>query len=65
MVNSSTGYACGDNGVLLLTTNSGETWSTVESGTTKNLYSIFFPTSTVGYAVGASGTVIKIIIGEN
>lgn len=35
---------------------SAQTWTPQTSGTTQNLFSLSFPSSTVGWAVGASGT---------
>jgi photosystem II stability/assembly factor-like uncharacterized protein len=40
-------------------------WSAVSSGTTQNLNSIHFPTSSVGYACGNAGTIIKTTNGGN
>ena len=34
-------------------------WIAQNSGTTKNLNSVCFPTANIGYAVGASGTILK------
>ncbi len=65
MISPTTGYACGEGGVLLITEDSGQSWSAIQSGTTKNLHSIFFPTTTVGFAVGDEGTIIKIDLAEN
>lgn len=35
-----TGYACGDGGVIIKTTDAGNSWSTLVSGTTANLWDI-------------------------
>jgi photosystem II stability/assembly factor-like uncharacterized protein len=56
---TTTGWAVGDYGVILATTNSGSTWLRQTSGTTKKLNSIFMASATVGWAVGDSGTVLK------
>ena len=34
-------------------------WTQVSSGTTQNIYDLHFPTDSIGYAVGYSGTVLK------
>jgi photosystem II stability/assembly factor-like uncharacterized protein len=60
--NSITGFAVGEQGNILRTTN-GVSWSTISSGTPNTLLSIQFPTAAVGYAVGISGTIIKTTSG--
>jgi photosystem II stability/assembly factor-like uncharacterized protein len=52
-------FLCGNNGKLLKTTNAGANWSTVASGTSNNLYSIYFVSPLVGYVAGAGGTILK------
>jgi photosystem II stability/assembly factor-like uncharacterized protein len=61
-IDVNTGYAVGNNGTILKTTDAGTTWSTVSSGTTYNLNSVCFPTPDIGYIVGAEsyfGIVMK------
>ncbi len=52
-------FLCGNNGKLLKTTNAGANWSTVASGTSNNLYSIYFVSPLIGYVAGAGGTILK------
>jgi photosystem II stability/assembly factor-like uncharacterized protein/sugar lactone lactonase YvrE len=58
-VDTMTGYAVGDSGTILKTTNSGGAWGTRNSGTSNRLYSVDFPAADTGYAVGGSGTILK------
>ena len=53
------GWAVGSAGTILKTGNGGILWQNEVSPTTQNLSSICFPNSSVGYAVGANGTIIK------
>jgi photosystem II stability/assembly factor-like uncharacterized protein len=57
--NSNTGYAVGEYGAIIKTTDGGITWSTLSSGTPSDLISVFFPDVNTGYAVGENGAVIK------
>ena len=50
-INTQTGWACGDNGTLIKTTNGGNNWFGQTSGTTFPLYSIHFVNAYTGYAV--------------
>lgn len=43
--------------------SNAQSWSTLVSGTTNNLRAVHFPSSTIGYAVGNDGTIIKTING--
>jgi photosystem II stability/assembly factor-like uncharacterized protein len=49
-----TGYAVGDSGIILKTTDGGVTWIAQNSGITDDLYSIHFPKPDTGYAVGGN-----------
>ncbi|HBX49752.1 MAG TPA: hypothetical protein DEH02_01640 [Bacteroidales bacterium] len=57
--NSQTGYICGYSGSLLKTTDAGNTWLPLSSGTTKTLNRIYFLNDTVGFAGGNDGILIK------
>jgi len=63
-VDKDNGYAVGDSGLFLITTNGGGSWSDKTSaavgaiGTAKNLKSVYFVTSQIGWAVGDNGTII-------
>jgi len=48
----------GDSGVILRTTDKTD-WHTRYAGTTRNYKSVTFPTSTVGWLVGASGSIAR------
>jgi photosystem II stability/assembly factor-like uncharacterized protein len=58
-----TGYAIGDSGTILKTTDGGDNWSIQSSGLLKSLRSVFFTSSNEGYIVGDSGTILKTING--
>lgn len=53
------GWAVGNNGVVLRTTDSGNPWIKQESGTKEMLRSVFFVDSLNGYSVGSNGRIIK------
>jgi len=53
------GYAVGDNGRILKTTNGGTAWSICTSGVTTPLNSVFFTDINTGYAIGNNGIIIK------
>lgn len=56
---ASNGYAVGDGGKILKTTNGGTNWNSQTSGTLSQLNSVFFTSPTTGYVVGASGLIRK------
>jgi photosystem II stability/assembly factor-like uncharacterized protein len=58
-----TGYAVGDSGTILKTTNGGSNWEMKSSGVTSNLYSVQFTDFLTGYAVGDSSIILKTIDG--
>jgi photosystem II stability/assembly factor-like uncharacterized protein/putative cell wall-binding protein len=53
-----TGWAVGDGGTILRTTDGGVTWTKATSGTTRGLRSVRFTDEHTGWAVGDSGTII-------
>ena len=57
-VDSTTAYAVGASGVILKTTDSGQSWAAMSSGTTKNLYTVTVFDSTHIWAAGKDGTVL-------
>ena len=62
----SVGYAVGDLGTVLKTTDSGNTWTPQTTPTTYTLYSVSFTSIDTGYAVGGngfSGVIIKTVDG--
>ena len=50
-INTQTGWACGDNGTIVKTTNGGNNWFGQTSGTTFPLYSVHFVNANIGYSV--------------
>jgi photosystem II stability/assembly factor-like uncharacterized protein len=50
------GYACGDSGTILKTTDAGDHWTRLSSATNLFLYCIHFPTADTGYASANWGT---------
>lgn len=58
-INDSMGFACGEDGLILATYNSGSSWIKLESTTDKNLFSIFFNPDGRGFAVGENASVIR------
>jgi photosystem II stability/assembly factor-like uncharacterized protein len=54
---TNTGYAVGDSGTILKTSNAGTNWIALSSGTTLNLYSVQFTNANTGYIAGE--TILK------
>jgi len=59
-VNASKGFAVGSDGIILMTTDSGITWSSQQSGTTMQLSTVYFLNDSVGIiaAGGPDGGII-------
>jgi photosystem II stability/assembly factor-like uncharacterized protein len=57
------GWAVGDSGVILGTSNSGENWVGLPSHTFSNLNDLFFSSPKQGWIAGNNGTVLKTITG--
>jgi photosystem II stability/assembly factor-like uncharacterized protein len=55
---ASHGWAVGESGTILATSNSGATWVAQDSGTTTDLTGASFPDASHGWAVGQSGTIL-------
>lgn len=53
-IDDSIGFVCGENGVALKTTDGGETWSAIATGTTANLMKIVFRDSRNGFIYASS-----------
>lgn len=51
-------YACGSMGVILKSTDNGDTWYLMQTSVSKLLCSIDFLNDKIGYAVGDSGTIL-------
>ncbi len=56
-INASSGMCVGDHGRILVTNDAGETWGFNNSGTTNNLYGVYF-TASAGFVVG-EGIILK------
>ncbi len=54
----STGYAVGNGGVILKTTDRGLSWNLMDSATTVNLNSVYFSNPTKGYIAGDNGVIL-------
>ncbi len=64
-LNGAMGWAVGGGGRLLATENFGETWELFDTGTTADLHSVDFVSSSRGWAAGDSGRVLITLDGEN
>jgi photosystem II stability/assembly factor-like uncharacterized protein len=53
------GWAVGQWGSMVRTTNGGATWTKLESGTSNGLSSVFFVNASTGWASGGFGTLLK------
>jgi photosystem II stability/assembly factor-like uncharacterized protein len=58
-VNSNTGYAVGDSGAIIKTTNGGVNWTAQNSNVLAKLSSVFFTDTANGYIVGDSSVLLK------
>lgn len=56
---ATTGWAAGNKGLILKTTDGGNSWTNQNSGTTKYLNSVFFTSTSNGFIVGDSNIVLK------
>ena len=54
-----TGYAAGDGGTILKTTDGGANWAIQTTPTTEGLRGLHFVDQDTGYAVGYAGTLLK------
>lgn len=57
-IDVSTGWAAGESGTILKTTDGGMSWATQTSGITNTIRSIFFIDANNGWACGDEGTII-------
>jgi photosystem II stability/assembly factor-like uncharacterized protein len=57
------GWACGDSGIILNTTNGGQEWERQNSNVNVKLEDVFFWDAQKGWIVGDSGTIIHTIDG--
>lgn len=59
LLDSGVGFAVGDAGTILKSTDSGATWSGLTSGTTRSLYDVYFFADAEGVAVGDNGLILR------
>lgn len=62
--NPLTGYSVGQNGAILVTSNGGDSWKSISWDKTQNLNSVFCSDENLVFAVGDSGTILKISDGR-
>ncbi|MBI2849211.1 MAG: DUF11 domain-containing protein [Chloroflexi bacterium] len=58
-VDAQNGWAVGESGTIIKTTNGGSTWIIEFSGSEQGLSSVFFVDSRTGWAVGNGGAILK------
>ena len=58
-LNPDTGYAVGDFGTIIKTTDGGQSWIIQYSGTLMPLYSVSFVNTNIGFVVGEYRTILK------
>jgi photosystem II stability/assembly factor-like uncharacterized protein len=58
-----TGYAVGDTGTILKTSDGGTNWSILNSGIYEDLLSVYFTDANTGYTVGNDSVIYKTIDG--
>lgn len=57
--NHNSGFAAGDLGAIIKTTDGGDKWNVCQSATSEDLNEISFLNETTGFAAGNSGTILK------
>jgi len=58
-INTQIGFAVGNSGTILKTTNAGEDWTMYNSNFTNDIQSLAFPNTNIVFAVGTDGLLIK------
>ncbi|MBN2173895.1 MAG: T9SS type A sorting domain-containing protein [Bacteroidales bacterium] len=58
-LNSNSGYAVGNSGIILKTIDGGSNWTLLGSGTSQDLQSVYFCDLLTGFSVGDLGTILK------
>jgi len=58
-IDETTGWAVGEYGTILKTTDGGETWRLIEIPQLDYLTDVYFPTALIGYIVGKDGIILK------
>jgi hypothetical protein len=64
-VNSLTGYACGNNGIVVKTVNGGVNWTYLPTGVLSYLQGIYFNDANTGTVVGNTGRIMRTTNGGN
>lgn len=59
LLDSGAGFAVGDSGTILKSTDAGATWSALTSGTTQSLRDLYFFNDNEGLAVGDNGVILR------
>ncbi|MGJ8683258.1 MAG: YCF48-related protein [Nonlabens sp.] len=62
-IDENVGFVSGEDGKIHKTIDGGTTWTTLTSGTTRDIYDVFFIDNNIGFACGASLTFLKTIDG--
>jgi photosystem II stability/assembly factor-like uncharacterized protein len=57
MTSSQVGFIVGSDGMMLKTTNAGDTWNSLPTGISDTLRATFFVNPNIGFIVGAHGTI--------
>ncbi|HIK01840.1 TPA: hypothetical protein H1008_01880, partial [archaeon] len=52
-------YVVGQNGLILKSTDGGDSWEEQDSGTTERLNTVYFTSIDIGFAAGLGGTLLK------
>ena len=60
-IDQTTGWAVGEYGTILKTTDAGDTWRIIEIPQLNYLRDVYFPTESTGYIVGEDGLILKSI----
>jgi photosystem II stability/assembly factor-like uncharacterized protein len=58
-IDENTGWAVGNEGIIIKTTNGGDDWITQPSITTDDLYSVYFENINIGWIVGENIRILK------
>jgi len=64
-VNNSLGWAVGDQGLIICTTNGGVNWSTQSNPDSRSLFKLSFLSNTEGWAIGIDGIILHTSNGGN
>ncbi|MCB9068053.1 MAG: hypothetical protein H6629_09630 [Calditrichae bacterium] len=59
------GWAVGDNGTIIMTTNKGITWESQTLGSSANLNAVDFQNDSIGWVCGDNGAVFSTVDGGN